>query len=315
MSIAVIILNWNGKSDTLNCLESVYRSTHPDFTVIVVDNGSTDGSPDAIRHAYPQAEVIETGENLGYAEGNNVGIRRAMDLGVDSVLVLNNDTVVDPDAIAHLELALSVDPSVGLVSPFIFFHSVPDKLWFGGAERTGLSNFRHTGWGMTERECPVGPEAETEFASGCAMLIRSVVFEKTGLFDPRYFLVWEEVDLCFRARRAGYRIAVEPKAKVWHKVSTSFEDGNQGPIYQYFSMRNRLLWIEKNLRGAERVRAYSKCLRQLRWAVQEKLFSPNLTTARLATLNAWLLGSRDYFLRRFGPAPSSQLNRTRKALV
>ena len=294
MKVAVVVLNWNGKSDTLKCLESLNDSTHRDLAIIVVDNGSVDGSPEALRQACPHATVIENGVNLGYAEGNNVGMRHALGNGAESVLLLNNDTVVAPDAIAVLVEALASDPSIGLISPMIYYHAEPDKIWFGGAEwQSPKAHFRHKGARKTDAEHPVARGAETDYASGCALVIRSEVIAKIGLIDPRFFLTWEETDWSYRVRKSGYRVVMGPGAKVWHKVSSSFEGGGKGSIYQYYYTRNRFLWIEKNLRGAEKARAYVRCVRELWWDVS--------AGERSAARSARLRGARHYILRRFGP--------------
>ncbi|MCX6907198.1 MAG: hypothetical protein NTY01_04055, partial [Verrucomicrobia bacterium] len=138
---------------------------------------------------------------------------------------------------------------------------------------------------------------------GCALLFRANVPSKIGLIDPRFFILWEETDWCYRARRAGYRIMIEPKAKVWHKVSQTFDGGGRGEKYVYYYSRNQLLWVEKNLRGEERLRCLVRCLRPLcRQAL--KLMRGKVPQEERAIIRARLLGAFHYVIRRFGPAPS-----------
>src|SRR5436190_7401977 len=132
-SVAVIVLNWNGRDDTLACLESLAGLNYDNFQVMVVDNGSTDGSVGAIRPRFPGVEIIETGRNLGFAEGNNVGIRLALDRGMDYVFLLNNDTVVDPSLLSELVAAAERCPEGGIFGAQILYHSDPLKIWFAGA--------------------------------------------------------------------------------------------------------------------------------------------------------------------------------------
>ena len=121
--VTIILLNWNGKEDTIECLESLKHITYPNYEILLVDNGSTDGSVECFRERYPGMEIIENGENLGFAEGNNVGIRRAMDEGADYVLLLNNDTVVDPEFLGELVKVGESDPKIGIVGPKICYYN------------------------------------------------------------------------------------------------------------------------------------------------------------------------------------------------
>ena len=133
VSVCVVVLTWNGKADTLECLRSLARVAEPEIKVILVDNGSSDGTAEAAGQEFPRIELIETGENLGYTGGNNVGIRRALDLGAEYVLILNNDTVVAPESVRDLLAVASRSERIGFVSPKIYFMDPPDRMWFAGA--------------------------------------------------------------------------------------------------------------------------------------------------------------------------------------
>ena len=253
--VVIVLLNWNGREDTLACLDSLRPVLTPQRTVLVVDNGSTDGSVGAIRSAFPEVEVIETGRNLGYAGGNNVGIERAMALDADFVLVLNNDTKCAPDLIDRLLEAAARSPRAGLLCPRVFYMHDPKRVWFDGARwSSGALYFGFPGKGRLEDELS-GDDHETDYASGAALLVRAEVVRQTGTFDDRFFLVWEEADWCYRAREKGWASVVVPSAKLWHRVGASFGT-EASPLRTYFSFRNRLVWLFRHGTVAERIRAF-----------------------------------------------------------
>jgi len=221
-SIAIIVLNWNGRDLTLDCLRSLAAVTTPQVHIIVVDNASTDGSAGAVRQHYgSRVTLIENAQNLGFAAGNNVGIRRALDDGADFVLLLNNDTVVAPDFVEHLHKPMLTTPDIGITAPKIYYAEPKNQIWFAGGE---LSMWRgiakHTGIRETDRG-QYDHEHDIDYATGCAFLVRRAVFEKIGDLDPGYRAYFEDADFCVRARRAGYRIRYIPPAHVWHRISAS----------------------------------------------------------------------------------------------
>jgi len=244
--VVVIVLCWNGVEDTLECLASLRAVDYPGFRTIVVDNGSSDGTPAIVRSSFPGVELIETGENLGFAGGNNVGICRAMDGAADAVLLLNNDTTVAPDFLSELVEAMYRSDRVAAANPTIYYYDEPDVIWAAGGAvdlRTGVASQRCIGeTDSAER----ADEEEVDYCVGTAILMRREAVETVGLLDPAYFLYYEETDWCFRARDAGYRCIYVPTARVWHKISRGF-DGNAAAQLYYFC-RNRLLFLRR--RGA-----------------------------------------------------------------
>jgi GT2 family glycosyltransferase len=220
--VAVIILNWNRMADTLECVTSVTRQTYPNFQTIVVDNGSTDGSVAAIRAAFPDTTLIANPANLGFGKGNNIGLRYALTQGVDHVLLLNNDTVVDPSLIDELVKAIESDDRIGATGAKILYHAAPQRLWSAG----GVINFtegvaRLRGYRQLDRG-QFDQMEEVDCVPACAMLMRRQALERVGLFDPVFSPAYlEDSDWCMRARRQGYQIKYVPAAKVWHKVSMS----------------------------------------------------------------------------------------------
>jgi GT2 family glycosyltransferase len=262
--VSVVVLNWNGAADTLTCLNSLAALTYPDFNVVVVDNGSTDDSLARLGPyiaPYPLT-LLETGRNLGYAGGNNVGTRHALEHGADFVLVLNNDTTVAPDLLERLVESAQRNPDAGVFSARIMYFDEPERVWFDGA-RWNPSNLRLEWPGQGEDESSLGTaDHDTDYACGAALFFRADVARQIGLLDESFFLVWEEVDWSFRARKAGSRNIVVPAAKVWHKIGVSF-GSESSPLRTYFSIRNELLWFSRHASLTARLRLWMKNLRRL----------------------------------------------------
>lgn len=299
--IAIIILNWNGKSDTLACLDSIQQLTYPHIEVIVVDNGSTDDSVAALRNrllVFSSGTLLETGENLGYAEGNNVGIRYAMDHKADFLFLLNNDTIVAPDILERFLEQFQSSPHVGILGAKIFLYDQRDTLdHLGGMWNPKRGEFDFIG--LRQSADAFQTPQELDYACGAGLMIKRSVIETIGLLEPRFFLIWEESDFSFRARRAGFSTLSCPTAKLWHKVSASFVGGK--PHSTYFWWRNRLLWIERNCSLKEKWSLYFRVLipeifRMLKRALPFR--QKNLKN------RAALQGVRDYFFRRFGNGPA-----------
>jgi len=220
--VYVIVLNWNRPGDTLECLNSLTRQTYSNYRSIVVDNGSTDDSVATIQAAFTDMTVVANPQNLGFAEGNNIGIQRALSAGVAYVLLLNNDTVVDSALIEQLVRVAELDGRIGAVGAKILYYADPHRLWSAG----GVINYTETisrlrGYRQIDRG-QFEQGAEVDYVSGCAMLLRRQALQAVGLLDPLFSPAYfEDADWCMRARRGGYRIVYAPAAKVWHKVSMS----------------------------------------------------------------------------------------------
>jgi len=311
--VAIIILNWNGWKDTIECLESVFRNTYPNYQVILVDNGSTDGSMEKIKawadgkqkvltpefrhplyhlshpplikpipyiyHNREEAErggdialeekvtkewqeqkksnskelnptsvypliFIQTGENLGFAGGNNVGIRYT--LKKDEyyyILLLNSDTVIKPNFLN--ELVEYYDNSTGICAPIIFKYYEPNEMWSSGGELnifTGV--YANIATKVKEKQ------RETNFITGCCWLIKQKLFKKIGLLDDAYFLYSEDVDFCYRLKRAGYKLKIIPSSSIFHKISKTTGVGS--PLMFYYFHRSKLMFICKNYNGIKK---------------------------------------------------------------
>lgn len=311
--VAIVVLNWNGATDTIICLKSLEALTYANFRVIVVDNGSTDGSVPAIRAAFPSVELIETGRNLGFAGGNNVGIRYALDRGADYVLLLNNDTEVERSLLDALVAAACRFPEAGAFSGKIYFHADPHRIWYAGARWNEQTlRFDLVGEGLIDDGNHFSHTSETAYACGCALFLPAARLREIGLLDEDFFLYFEETDWCYRARAAGHPSIFVPEARLWHKVSVSF-GGEGSPLALYFITRNRLLWARRHAMRATRLRIYRATLRSLLlriiapvkchpraikawwWALRSALDDPNI--------RATYLGFRDFWLGRFGDCP------------
>jgi len=237
--VCTILVNWNGRDDTLACLESLREESFPRNQIIVVDNGSADDSVAAITAAYPEVEVIATGSNLGFTGGSNVGINRALERGANYVFLLNNDTTVEAGAIDALVAAAEANPMAGLLTPVIYYFDHPEKPWFAGSQ----IDLRQ-GKALHANAAPPGrmdPPKVIPWASGCAMLIPAQLVKQLGGFDDRFFLNWEDVDLSLRIQSAGFEILLVPSARIYHRVGKSFAAAT-GPG-EYYRVRNNLLFV------------------------------------------------------------------------
>jgi len=216
--VAIIVLNYNGLADTSECLRSVGRIDYPTVRVLVVDNHSADDSVAHLRKEFPHLEILEREANGGFAAGSNTGIRRALTDNIDYVWLLNNDTVVAPDALRHLVTTAEEDASVGVVGCQIYdmTHRTSLRVWGGG--RISLAS----GWGGHLRH-RVEPE-RLGYLTAASMLIRAQALRQVGLFDEGFFMYCEDIDLCFRLRRGGWKLAVAENAVIYHKEGASFRE-------------------------------------------------------------------------------------------
>ncbi len=244
--VVAVVVNWNGGNVVEECVRSLVASAYPALQIIVVDNGSTDGSPQRIERLFPDVELVLNGENLGYAEGANRGIRRALARGAGAVLILNNDLTVDRRAVAELVAALNAQPGVGIVGAKIYRADDPSRLYCVWEElRYNHVLTRAHG----EYELDRGQYdrlQDVDCVCGAAMMIRREVFRSIGMFDPFYFAYQEQVDFCLRARRRGIRIVFVPRAKVWHHGEFSLRSRHALQVKTYLLRRNSVIFMKKH---------------------------------------------------------------------
>ncbi len=217
----IVVLNWNGANDTIACLASIESAVSPSCRVLVVDNGSTDGSVEKIRSSFPGTEILELPDNRGYSGGNNAGFRKAMEMQAEFVVFLNNDTIVERNFCMPLVETLMCKPEAGIAVPKILYLDHPDTLWYaGGIARLSTGLVKHVG--IREKDAPrFNRPGMTGYATGCCFAMRCRDFRQTGGFDEGFGMYAEDVDLSLRVREMGMSIEYVPASKVWHKVSAS----------------------------------------------------------------------------------------------
>jgi GT2 family glycosyltransferase len=213
--VACVVLNWNRWADTIECVNALKECTYPKLSVIIVDNGSSDDSLARIRSAHPDVLLLESSENLGFAGGNNIGIRYALAHGADYVWLLNNDTQPAPDAAAALVAKALTDKRLGAVASICYYADAPSVVQAWGGSRVNL----WIGYGRLGTE----PHDDNWLHSlnGTSMLIARTALQDVGLLDEGFFLYWEDTEFCLRLRKKGWRIGAAPGSHVLHKVSAS----------------------------------------------------------------------------------------------
>lgn len=241
--VSIIILNWNGKEDTLECLQSLYQISYPNYEIILVDNGSTDDSVEVFKEKYPEIKLIQNNENLGFAEGNNIAIRYVLEiLKPDYILLLNNDTVVDPDFLDELVQTAETDPNIGVLGPTIYDYKPPRSL-----QSTGSKILWNHGDAINltyEADVKAGTPKEVDAVTGCALLTKSEVFKKIGGLNKNYFAYFEEIEWCVRARKAMYKIIYVPQGKIWHKGGATSSKITGFAVYHH--TRNRFWFMKQH---------------------------------------------------------------------
>jgi len=245
---------------------SVLQCRYPDFEVVVIDNGSTDGSAVRIQQEFPEVKVVENGENLGYSRGFNAGLRYGFgERRADYCLVMNNDTVLDSRAIEALVEAAEAEPRAGFVTGKVYYFDKPDILQtVGKHEDPVFWNGRHIGYG--ERDGGQHDDsAERCFVDDIFTLVRREMFEETGGYDPTFFLQCEEYDWQARAKKLGWKIIYTPKAKLWHKESMTL--GKASPRKAFYDARNPMIVIMLHRRPEFFRRFFRRHARRVGWEV------------------------------------------------
>lgn len=226
--VGCIILNWNGWRDTIGCLDALKNCTYPNLAVTVVDNGSNDDSVARIRTAHPDIILLQSGKNLGFAAGNNIGIRYALSHGAEYIWLLNNDTQPAPDALSALVAKAQTDARIAAVASICYYAHAPStiQIWAGGQVNLWIG-YAHNS---------TGPRLDDWFDSlnGASLLIARGALQDAGLLDEGFFLYWEDTEFCLRLRKKNWRIAAAPDSHVLHKVNASTQ-GNRIILDRYFT--------------------------------------------------------------------------------
>ncbi len=283
MHLVAVVVSWNGRDDTLAALASLRG-----IDTVVVDNGSVDGSADAVADYFPDVHLIRAGVNLGFAGGNNAGIRRALDLGADWVLLVNNDAAVEPGIVAALEAAAESRPDAGVLACKVLFAD-SDRLWYAGAGfNPYLGRSRHEGFGRPDEPAAL---RDTARATGAGMAVSRAAIEAAGLLDEQFFLYAEDLEWCLRIHAAGLAVVFVPDARVRHRV-TAASGGAGSPTASYYETRNMLAVVER----------FRPLPRGLTGARRALVVSPRVVLAigRPRSAYAAVRGWRDYRRGRMG---------------
>jgi GT2 family glycosyltransferase len=246
--VSIVVLNWNGLQDTLICLESLMTVDYKFFEIILVDNGSIDGSQEKLQNLARQnskVHLVLNSRNLGFSGGANIGIRKALDQKADYVLLLNNDTRVSPSFLTHLVRVAVSGPNIGILGPKVYYEGRESVLYCAGSRvikalgQPLMRGLRQKDYGQYNQQEAVG------FISGCCLLIKKEVIEKIGLLDEDYFAFFEDLDWNIRAQKAGYQSVYVPLSVIWHKGSNTI--GFRSPAYYFLHARNRIMFAKKHL--------------------------------------------------------------------
>jgi len=252
-NVSIVIVNWNGKEDTVKCINSIRHMDKRGYqvSVIVVDNGSTNDSVKTIRLAHPWVTILETKRNLGFTGGNNKGIQYALQEGADIIWLLNNDTIVDRNVLIALDNFRN--PHIGAVGSKIYFAAGHEYhhnrylekhrgkvIWYAGGI-IDWDNVYATHRGVDEVDRgQYDTLGNTPFISGCSLFVKREIFEKIGILDDRFYLYLEDLDFCLRVQSAGYSLFYDPRSILWH-VNAGSSGGAGNPLHDYYLTRNRLL--------------------------------------------------------------------------
>lgn len=294
--VYVIILNWNGAEDTAQCLASLQLAREAGASLLVVDNGSTDGSEDRLTRQFPDVQILQTGRNLGYTGGNNAGLAAAIQAGAQYLCVLNNDTTAATNFLPALMARATESSHDVALSPVIRYAS-RDGIWFAGGtvdEETGLGRHLQRGEFDPDARSAYG----TDLLTGCCLFAPTPVWQRVGLFDDRFFLNFEDTQWSLRARLEGIQLEVVPQSVIHHKVSASFR-GPSATLGSFYYARNGLTLQREHLKHRAHARRF----------VWRHVLQPALRSLRrreegaAARLSVALLGLACVPLRTYGPAP------------
>lgn len=251
---AIILLNWNSYEHTANCIASLQNVEPANFDVIVVDNGSSDGSGTLLQQNFVHIKYIQAPTNLGFAGGNNKGFEYAIAHGYEYSLMLNNDTFVEPNFLELLTNYMDAHVNVGAIQPKIFFNNNRQKIWNGGSYFLSWLGWTYSKNYMRTAGPAQNNFAEVDWITGCALLVRTSIVQQIGALNDHFFIYYEDVDFSFRIREAGYKLIFHPQSVIYHiagmanKAKVKGKEGYANPYVHYLNFRNHI-WV---------LRAYTK---------------------------------------------------------
>jgi len=323
--VYIILLNWNGWQDTIECLESLKNATYPNFQVVIIDNASTDESikrirswvkksriplaeyrldsrealpepimvEDALDEGLRRVELIMSAENLGFCAGNNVSMEFADRAGADYFLILNNDTLVEPTFLQPLVEAAEASDDIGLVGGLICYAESPETIWWAGGRFSSFLETERILDGHPISEIQEAKPFKTDWISGCMTLVPRTIFEIVGGYDESFFIWSDEWDLSLRVSERKKSLLVVPQSKIYHKIGKAL--GVLKPLSYYYGTRNRLLLKKKHLKFVSRILFLS-------WFLPGRLvrFGIFAATRRFDLIYAGACAIKDYFLGKTG---------------
>lgn len=292
--VFLIILNWNQCEDTIECIKSCERLNYKNFEILVLDNASEEGSVESIRSRFPDVGMIRNTQNLGYAKGNNVGIKYALDKGADYVFILNSDTTLDENVLHELIKAARSVGNPAILAPKVYYYDRRNVInsmgttinWFRLRPNLDLCGQEDNG--------RFGEIRQKDILVGCALLINKMTFEKIGFFDEKFFAFHEDADLSLRNMKYGGKNLVVPKAIVYHKVSGSVK--NCQPLVSYYTIRNFLYLAKKNASSSNKIKMFFG----LQFLIVKNALISLFGGGRKAKSLAFFCGIVDYFAGKMG---------------
>lgn len=303
--VYILLVNYNGYEDTIECIRSLEKISYDNYQIVVIDNASTDASVERLRAACPTHVLLESERNLGFSAGNNIGIRYALAHAAEYVLLLNNDTVVEPDFLDRLmegfqpseqleENAYAPMAKVGIAGGKHLFYDQRNLIAHAGGS---IDLFRfvtvHYGIGAVRSAEQFNQKKAVGFLSGCMMLIEVQLFEKTGLLDEQFFMYYEDTDFCMKALEHGYRLVYCPEAEIYHKGSKS-SGGEDSPFFLRWNTRNRLVFMDRYKKKSNFVKyAMSVCYVYLTRLLRIVLYLSHGEQTKAKSIITGLLEGRD----------------------
>jgi GT2 family glycosyltransferase len=272
-SVAAIVLNYNGKEITLEAIESLSQMTYENFSILHIDNGSSDGSSEAVAEKFPDVINLRVEENRGAARGLNFGMKAGYDRGFDYLMIMNNDIGVEPEMLTEMMKVATSDPSIGAVQPKMYYYWDRQRLWSaGGVLRFWIAPTRERGMGEIEKGQYDRTE-EVDYVNGVALLTPRAVFEKVGYFDPTFNLAGEDADWCMRMKRLGFKAIYAHRGVLYHMVSHTA--GSYVPRRTFWTGRSLSLFVRRYARLHQWLGFVVLTIPALKFAWLRELFKGN----------------------------------------
>jgi len=302
-AVTAIVLHHNGTDYLDACFKTLLAQDHPGLTVCVVDNASTDGSPEWLQAHYPTARLLEAGGNLGWSGGNNVGIRHALQHGADWIWLLNDDIELEPNCLRNMLEFAEKHPNVRLLSPVIHLTSDRNRVWYQGGKIDFARNVVSHCASLSEFRSIARPARR--FISGCCLLVHRSVFEQAGLPDERFFMYYEDGDFSLRAEDAGFDMDVVADTRIYHHLMAATGGYHfKNPFRTYHMCRSELLFWRKHLGFWAFHRRY--CLAHLsKWFLDTDTAAPGAKAIHEAKCDAlWFFLTNRRCYRRHPHSPA-----------